>query len=217
MATQLHYLLWGVGVKQSMSLEAGWEKLWRCDALLQELKSVIDLLKENNRTSSHPLVFGENVPIRLHQNYSRDEILAAFDVGNPIRPPQVREGVKWVKEHNIDLFFITLNKSEKDFSPSTMYHDYAISRNRFHWESQSMTTESSPTGQRYIQHETAGGRVALFVRKTKKDSFGRTSAYFCAGLASYVSHVGERPMAITWRLHEQLPAEAFLSYRAAVA
>ena len=98
-----------------------------------------------------------------------------------------------------------------------MYRDYAISRDRFHWESQSQTRESSPTGERYIHHQAKGSRVALFVRQTKKDSFRNTAPYLCAGLANYVSHVGERPMAITWQLQEALPAQAFLNYRAAVA
>ena len=40
--------------------------------------------------------------------------------------PSFREGVKYFKDKNLDIFFITLNKSEKDFSPSTLYEDYAI-------------------------------------------------------------------------------------------
>ena len=38
-----------------------------------------------------------------------------------------------------DVFFITLKKSERLFSPTTRYNDYAISPGEFHWESQSLT------------------------------------------------------------------------------
>ena len=98
-----------------------------------------------------------------------------------------------------------------------MYRDYAISSELFHWKSQSQTSEASPTGQRYINHQANGSRVALFVRNAKKDSAGRTAPYLCAGLVNYVRHEGERPMAITWELEHALPAQAFMAYRAAVA
>lgn len=214
LAAQFHYLLWGVGNGQS--LESGWDRLWQCQPLLLELRQVLSLLCASHEAKASN-VFGDDIPLSLHANYSRDEILAAFDVGSPLKPPQVREGVKWVQAHNIDLFFITLNKSEKDFSPSTMYNDYAITPKRFHWESQSQTREGSDTGKRYIDHQSRGSRVALFIRQAKKDSFGRTAPYLCAGLANYVSHVGEKPMAVTWNLQQPLPGEAFLKYRAAVA
>jgi len=42
------------------------------------------------------------------------------------------------------LFFVTLDKSEREYSPTTLYKDYAISPTQFHWESQSTTTQLSP-------------------------------------------------------------------------
>ena len=41
---------------------------------------------------------------------------------------------------NVDAFFVTLKKSEADYSPTTMYRDYPISPTLFHWESQSTTS-----------------------------------------------------------------------------
>jgi len=213
-AVQLHYLIWGVS--KGFSLEEGWRRLWGCKPLLKELHQMLQLLCVSRDLKTSRAVFGEDVPLLLHASYSLNEVLAAFDVGSPEKPPQVREGVKWVKDRKIDLFFITLNKSDRDFSPSTMYRDYAITRELFHWESQGRTREASDTGQRYINHRSNGGQVALFVRHGKKDVYGRTAPYTCVGLADYVSHVGERPMAITWKLQKALPAQAFLNYRAAV-
>ena len=50
-----------------------------------------------------------------------------------------REGVLYVPELNVDAFFVTLTKSEADYSPTTMYRDYPISPTLFHWESQNQT------------------------------------------------------------------------------
>ena len=81
----------------------------------------------------------------------------------------MREGVKWLPEKHLDVFFVTLNKADKDYSPTTMYHDYSINENLFHWQSQSTTAADSPTGQRYIHHRERGSKVLLFVREFKAD------------------------------------------------
>lgn len=69
-----------------------------------------------------------------------------------MKPATVREGVKWLPDKQLDVFLVTLNKADKDYSPTTMYNDYSISESLFHWQSQSTTAENSPTGQRYIHH-----------------------------------------------------------------
>jgi hypothetical protein len=43
-----------------------------------------------------------------------------------------REGVLYLSERKLDVFFVTLNKSEKDYSPSTMYQDYSVNKELFH-------------------------------------------------------------------------------------
>jgi hypothetical protein len=86
-----------------------------------------------------------------------------------------------------------------------MYADYPISPNLFHWESQSVTTVASRTGQRYLNGTST---VLLFVREEQKDEFG-TSPYLFLGPATYVSHTGEKPIAITWRLQHAMPIDFF--------
>ena len=120
----------------------------------------------------------------------------------------MREGVKWLPDKQLDVFFLTLNKSEKDYSPTTMYNDYSINSELFHWQSQSTTSESSATGQRYILHKERGSKILLFVREFKSDrKFGTTEAYTYLGTANYVSHTGSRPMNITWKLDNPIPAK----------
>jgi hypothetical protein len=120
----------------------------------------------------------------------------------------VREGVKWLPEKKLDVFFVTLNKSDKDYSPTTMYNDYSINEWLFHWQSQSTTAERSTTGQRYIQHKEQGSRVLLFVREFKADRITNgAEAYTYLGTANYVKHEGEKPMNITWCLDAPIPAK----------
>jgi hypothetical protein len=128
-----------------------------------------------------------------------------------------REGVLWHQASATDQLFITLCKSEALFSPSTRYRDLALGPALFHWESQSTTTASSPTGQRTIHHATRGSRVLLYrcaeacgcVREQSKlwcRSGAPTEPFVCLGFATYESHEGERPMAIRWRLEREIPA-----------
>lgn len=49
-----------------------------------------------------------------------------------MKPSTVREGVKWLPEKKLDVLFVTLNKSDKDYSPITMYEDYSINKTLFH-------------------------------------------------------------------------------------
>jgi superfamily II DNA or RNA helicase len=142
-------------------------------------------------------------PLDLHCTYTRDQIMVALDY---MKPSTVQEGVKYLPEKKCDVFFITLNKSDKDYSPTTMYDDYSINEWLFHWQSQSTTSEASPTGQRYIHHRNTGNKILLFVREYKRDMMG-AAPYTFLGLADYITHEGSRPMSITWKLHAPIPAK----------
>ena len=166
-------------------------------ALLQYRYEHLDIL-------DHTLDFGFPCPIDLHCTYSRDQLLVALDF---MRPGTVREGVKWLPEKKLDVLFVTLNKSDKDYSPTTMYQDYSINKTLFHWESQSTTSEQSTTGQRYIHHRAQGSRILLCVREAKKDAWGNTAAYSVLGFVDYVQHTGSNPMSITWKLADEIPAK----------
>jgi hypothetical protein len=149
----------------------------------------------------------QQLPLQTHAHYSREEILAGL--GNARldgrRPSTFQSGVLWVEEAATDALLITLRKSEREYSPTTMYRDYAISADLFHWESQSTTSLASPTGQRYLHHRERGTHVVLFARQAKQTEWGTPAPYLCLGPATYVEHRGERPIAITWRLRHPIP------------
>jgi hypothetical protein len=148
------------------------------------------------------------VPLRVHASYQREEILAALDYANLQRKPtSMMQGVAYCEPFNVDAFFVTLKKSEADYSPTTMYRDYPISPTLFHWESQNATSVASPTGQRYLNGSST---VLLFCRTEPRGEYD-TAAYVFLGSVSYVSHMGERPIAITWELQHAMPSTFFAS------
>ena len=173
--------------------------------LLRELQTLLQYQYNRIDFIDEPVDVGFDCPLDLHCTYTRDQLLVALDF---LKPATVREGVKWLPDKNLDVFFVTLNKADKDYSPTTMYKDYFINESLFHWQSQSTTAENSATGQRYIHHREKGSRVLLFVREFKSDSrFGGAAAYTYLGTANYVTHEGSRPMNITWKLDRPIPAK----------
>ena len=173
--------------------------------MLHELTELLRYKLDKIDFIDKPVEVGFDCPLDLHCTYTRDQILVALDF---MKPSSLREGVKWLPDKQLDVFFLTLNKSEKDYSPTTMYNDYSINSELFHWQSQSTTSESSATGQRYIHHKERGSKILLFVREFKADrKFGTTEAYTYLGTANYVSHTGSRPMNITWKLDNPIPAK----------
>ena len=173
--------------------------------LLGELLDLLRYRYEQIDFIDEPVDLGFDCPLDLHCTYTRDQLLVAMD---SMKPATVREGVKWLPEKQLDVFFVTLNKADKDYSPTTMYNDYSINENLFHWQSQSTTAADSPTGQRYIHHQERGSKVLLFVREFKADRItGGAAAYTFLGTANYVKHDGSRPMNITWKLDRPIPAK----------
>lgn len=144
------------------------------------------------------------LPLDIYADYHLDQILAALNVHKENKKFPLRQGVFYVKEKQTDIFFITINKMEGDYLESTMYNDYAISNELFHWESQSTTSITSNTGKRYINDKSEEHVVLLFVRETKK-IYGGTNPYTFLGRARYVSHSGSKPIKIIWRLDNKIP------------
>ena len=211
--SMLHFSLWGAGSSLDQ-MPDGFRRLWDNPGRLQELSEVAELLQRRIHRVTRPVDAEASVPLQIHARYSRDEALAAFGVDNPA---SVRQGVKWVEEERADVFFVTLRKTERHYSPTTMYQDRAISPSLFQWESQSTTSTASPTGQRYLRHRALGTTVHLFIRESKEpDGDLGAPPYLYAGPATYVRHSNDRPIQILWRLDTDLPADIFHAARVAI-
>ena len=171
--------------------------------MLAELMDVLHYKYDHIDFIDEPVELGFDCPLDLHCSYTRDQILLAMDY---MLPNTVQQGVKWLPDRKLDVFFVTLNKSAKHYSPTTMYNDYSINEELFHWQSQSTTPDTSSTGQRYIHHKKMGSKILLFVREFKND-FAGAALYTYLGTANYVKHEGSKPMNVTWRLDRPIPAK----------
>ncbi|MBO4208346.1 DUF3427 domain-containing protein [Micromonospora echinofusca] len=209
----LHFSLWG-GAAPLTERDAFMDRLRADPARCAELAELAGVLRDRiHRVTGEPL--SASVPLRVHARYSRNEACAGFGMPNP---GQLREGVKWLPDEQADLFFVTLVKSDRHYSPSTRYADRAVSAEVFQWESQSTTSTRSATGQRYVQHAARGSTVHLFVRETKvADGILGAPPYLYAGPMTYLSHTGDRPMRIRWRLAHPLPADLLAVARTVAA
>jgi hypothetical protein len=181
-----------------------------------ELAEVLEVVEGEADFMPRDAGLGGDVPLSIHERYTRNEALIALGDATFDHQPTSREGVKSIKHLRADCFMVTLDKTGQSFSPTTRYRDYPISPNLFHWESQSVTRVASPTGQRYIGKTDPDWRFLLFVRESTQLPSGRTAAFLFLGPAHYVQHQSERPIQVTWRLDVPMPADFFESGRAAV-
>lgn len=133
-----------------------------------------------------------------------------------VKPKVTQGGVLWVPQIKSDVFFVDLRKAERDYSPTTMYRDYAISRELFHWEAPARGTPNQPSVRRYIEHAGQGTNDLIFVREQRRDELG-TAPFHFLGPVTYVSRQGERPVAFKWRLQTPMPEELFEVARSVAA
>jgi len=197
---------------RTATLQEAIDLVWAHPQVMAELGEVFGLLLDRIDHLQTALVGRPEVPLVVHGRYTRSEILAAFASGDAATTPDWREGVRWLPDASADLLAFTLDKSEGGFSATTSYRDYAINAELIHWESQNSTRAASPTGKRYVNHREVGSEVFLFARTNTGDR-----SFWFLGPASYVSHSGERPMGITWKLATPLPGDLFAEFAAAVA
>lgn len=196
----------------SLSVADGAQMLWAHPQVCGELRELFDVLAARISHLSHPLASRLDVPLRTHARYTRTEIMAACAGVELVRARPWREGVYFARDVGADLLAFTLDKTDGQFSPTTRYRDYAISRELVHWESQSGTRADSPTGRRYREHVAQGSGIWLFARLNVSER-----AFTFLGPATYVKHDAELPMGITWRLQHALPGDLFQAFAAAVA
>jgi len=207
------FTLWGKDW-QDAALTEPWEAISRWQQqpeLRKELEELLDFQFARFNVLPQKAKLPYPCALEVYCNYSRDQIFAALGLE---KPNSVREGVKYLHPKNssvvnrdTDVFLVTLNKSEKEFSESTRYEDYSIDKNLFHWQSQNATAPESKTGQRYLNQRKTGSIVLLFVREQKKDPQGGSQNYTFLGPAQIVKAYGSQPMTIIYKLDSPIPAK----------
>lgn len=216
--TALHYLLWGrkgglVGVE---SLEQSLQKWCDNPSVAADAAEIAAWRRVHQQVPLHPL---SSLPFKsdllLHGAYGTAEIKAALGLASLEKPGATGVGVIHAKAIRAYIHLVTFQKDDSDFSPTTRYRDYPISRTLLHWESQSNTTQASLTGQNYLHFEERGYTILFFARLTKRVE-GETSPFIFLGQAKALrSYQGDRPIAMTWELAHPMPAELFEEARPA--
>jgi len=208
-ATMLHVSLWG---EWEGSTREGLRRLRDNPNFRNELIELLQYRFEKVSFVPPATQLPFETPLEIHAQYTRDEVLAGLGYWTTTSRPAMREGVRYLAHIKTDVLFVTLNKTEQHYSPTTMYDDYAITDALFHWQSQSNTSVTSKTAARYLNHIEMGTNVLLFVREnTNRD--GRSEPFHFLGPVVYESHSGSKPVSIIWRMVNPIPARILATAR----
>lgn len=204
MLLMLHYDIWQ-NAGGFDTLELSIREIGRNKVLVNEIIEVLEILIDDINFKEIDFILPYPQPLKIHARYTRDQILAAFGLSSFETKSSSREGVAFSAKLNTELLFINLIKSEENFSPTTMYDDYAINETLFHWQSQNSAGPETPKGISYINHQKNEKIILLFIREKNEDEYGNTMGYVFVGEGQFKEHYGEKPMNIKWELNEPLP------------
>ena len=204
MCLMIYYDIWQ-NENQFNSLEESIEAIGKNKMFVDEIIEVLEILLDKIDFLEKDIILPYSQPLKLHSRYTREQIFSAFSMSSFETKTSNREGVAYLKDLNTELLFIDLIKSEKDFSPSTLYQDYALSDRLFHWQTQNSARPDKGKGFSYINHEELGKIILLFVRERNEDEYKNKMSYVFIGKARYIDYYGSKPMNITWELSEPMP------------
>lgn len=181
------------------------DRLHGQQGIADELRELAALLPARTTLPAMPLPGMEDTPLVLHASYGIREVLTAVGWLTANRRNPFQAGVLALPARRTELLFVTLDKSE-GYHDRIAYHDYAISAERFHWQTQNSAGPDTLAGRRYLHSAPEGWKYQLFVRVRKGD------VYRACGPVLMESAEGDRPMTIIWRLASPLPVKLFREF-----
>lgn len=174
--------------------------------IVSEIIEVIEIIIDRIDFLEHDIKLPYTQPLKLHSRYTRDQILAAFEINTFEKlGGAFGLGVVSVPNKNTEILFVTLKKSEKEYSPTTLYQDFAISDSLFHWQTQNSARSDRGRGLGYIQHQKNNKTILLFVREQNDNEYKNSMGFVFLGEVIFKSYSGTRPMNITWQLKVPMP------------
>jgi hypothetical protein len=191
--------------EQAAGHDAFLKRIERHPAIVAELVELSGLLQARSTLSANAVPGLEDTPLCLHAAYGVRDVLTAVGWLTAAHRAPFQAGVLPLTSRKTELLFVTLDKSE-GYHDRISYHDYAISAERFHWQTQNSAGPDTPGGRRYLKSSTNGWQFQLFVRPRKGD------AYRACGRVTLDSAEGDRPMSIVWHLQTPLPARLFREF-----
>lgn len=204
MLLMLHYDVWQ-NAGGFDNLEKSIKQIGKNTVFVNEIIEILEYLIDKIDFKELEIVLPYKQPLKLHARYTRDQILVAFGLSTFDKKSSSREGAAENKNLNTEILFINLIKSEEDFSPTTMYDDYAISETLFHWQSHNAYRPDKGKGLSYIEHVANDKKILLFIREKANDEKGNTMGYVFIGEAVFRETEGAKPMNVKWDLKEPIP------------
>ncbi|KAF0094451.1 MAG: DNA/RNA helicase [Puniceicoccaceae bacterium 5H] len=213
----LHYLLWGVkggtvGVSTVQESIAKWQAN---PSLVLDASEIAQWRKASTSIPTRKISLPFPCDLHLHAAYGLAEIKATLGLASLARSGPTGLGVLHAKALRCYAHLVTFRKEEKDFSPTTRYQDYPISRTQLHWESQSTASQESVTGQNYRNFRERSYTILFFARPTKRIDGETVPFVFLGPAKALLSYHGNRPITMVWELQYPMPAELFEEARPA--
>jgi superfamily II DNA or RNA helicase/diadenosine tetraphosphate (Ap4A) HIT family hydrolase/HKD family nuclease len=158
----------------------------------------VQLAKDENGWTLAPVGVGIVAPV-LWKTYSREQIPGLF--GLEFNTSVWQQG--FVRRGDKTFLLVTLDKSA---AAEHKYEDRFLSATDFQWQSQNQTSRDSKAGESIHDHKKLGIDVLLFVRPRSKTRNGKASPFVYCGPVNFVDWDGDKPITVTWRLYEEVPA-----------
>jgi superfamily II DNA or RNA helicase/HKD family nuclease/SOS-response transcriptional repressor LexA len=135
--------------------------------------------------------------MRIGDTMHREEIAGMFGV--EFNPGSWNLGHVVLNEKRAHILLVTLSKRGK--ASEHRYRDQWIDELTFMWSSQNQTSPEDKRGREIIEHLARGITIHLFVRENKLAG-GKAAPFLYHGPVEYLTHSGEKPMQVTFRLQE---------------
>lgn len=180
-------------------------RLAQAPELRSELGELAAVLQARSSLRFRPIPGLENVPLCLQARYGIREVLTAVDWLTAERRTPFQAGVLALHDRKTELLFVTLDKSE-GYHDAIAYHDYAITADRFHWQSQNSAGPDTTAGKRYLHSPANGWSFQIFIRRNQGEP------YWACGPVVFEKAHGEKPMSIEWKMSVPLPMRLFQDF-----
>jgi superfamily II DNA or RNA helicase len=207
-ATALHYLRWGKpGSALGMNRVAESAARWQANpSIVADAVEIAQWRLDHPTTPIREIALPFPCFLKLHAEYGSAEIKSALGLATLSGAGPTGQGVIHAAEQKCYVHLVTFRKDERVFSPTTRYRDYPVSTTRLHWESQSTTSQASPTGQNYLHFRERGYTILFFARLERRVD-GETAPFVYLGPAkALLSADGDRPIRMVWELQHPMPA-----------
>ena len=93
----------------------GLQRLRMSASAREELKELSEVLLDRVRLHSEEVPALDGCPLFLHRQYMRDEVLVGLGMPDQVGARHTQTGRFWIETVNTEIFFVTLDKSEKAF------------------------------------------------------------------------------------------------------